>query len=56
MNLRKVLIKEYDNFTLYAIYKGDMFLYKTTESKIKDIYRVRGIEADKMDALMRGDV
>jgi hypothetical protein len=56
MNLRKVLIKECDNFTLYAIYKGDMFLYKTTESKIKDIYKTRGVEAYKMDALMRGDV
>lgn len=42
MKIKKVLLKEYKTYNLYAIYKDDKFLYKTCESNIKDKLGNRG--------------
>ena len=39
MKIKKVLLKEYKTYNLYAIYKDDKLLYKTCESNIKDCYK-----------------
>lgn len=56
MILKKKLVKEYDNFYLYEIYRDDNFIYKTTEPKIKTIYKEKNLEANKADAIMRGEI
>ena len=37
--IEKKLIKEYEKYNLYGIYKNKKLLYKTCESNIKDCYK-----------------
>lgn len=37
--IEKKLIKEYEKYSLYGIYKNKKLLYKTCESNIKDCYK-----------------
>lgn len=37
--IEKKLIKEYEKYNLYGIYKNKKFLYKTCISNIKDNYK-----------------
>lgn len=39
MIIEKKLIKEYEKYNLYGIYKDKKLLYKTCESTIKDNYK-----------------
>lgn len=42
--IEKKLIKEYEKYNLYGIYKNKKLLYKTCESNIKDCYKKVGGE------------
>lgn len=46
--IEKKLIKEYEKYNLYGIYKNKKLLYKTTESKIHDKLGIRGDAIQKL--------
>lgn len=60
MEFKKEIYQEYDNYIVYNIYKivGDKrkFLYRTTESKIKDKYRSRTSSTNKEDLILRKEI
>lgn len=60
MEFKKEIYQEYDNYIVYNIYKivGDKrkFLYRTTESKIKDKYHSRTSSTNKEDLILRKEI
>ena len=67
MKFEKEVHQDYENFITYNVYKvidekekdekkRRKFLYRTSISKIKDIYSKPRKELYKMDALSRGEI
>lgn len=60
MEFKKETYQEYDNYIVYNIYKivggKRKFLYRTTESKIKDKYRSRTSSTNKEDLILRKEI